>query len=50
MSVRPDLLGPEYLRQLQLLQDQVPAFSSADALRMVEAALPPSMSAKDVFK
>jgi hypothetical protein len=49
MSVRPDLLGPEYLKQLQLLQDQVPPFSSADALRMVEAALPPTQTAKDVF-
>lgn len=49
MSVRPDLLGPGYLLQLQQLQDMVPPFSSADALRMIEASLPPGQKAKDVF-
>ena len=39
LASRPDLLPAEYLRQLQRLQDRVPAFPTDEALRRVEASL-----------
>ena len=39
LASRPDLLPAEYLRELQKLQDRVPAFDTGDALRRVEASL-----------
>ncbi|KAI5067323.1 hypothetical protein GOP47_0017851 [Adiantum capillus-veneris] len=35
LSIRPDLLSPTYLEELQKLQDCVPPFSSEEAKRMV---------------
>ncbi len=39
LSMRPDLVPPEYAVELAKLQDEVPPFSFADARRIVEAEL-----------
>ena len=39
LGTRADLLPLEYVKQLATLQDQVPAFSSADAFAIIEAEL-----------
>jgi len=36
LSIRTDLLSPAYIRGLETLQDQVPAFDTADAQRILE--------------
>lgn len=38
LSLRPDLLPDEYLREFQVLQDQVASFPAADAEREIEAS------------
>lgn len=44
LSCRPDLVPPEYLRELEKLQDQIPPFSTELALRVIreEYGAPPS--------
>jgi len=44
LSSRPDVLPPAYLRELEALQDRIPAFSDAEAYAVLEAELgaPPS--------
>ena len=39
LSTRPDLLGPNYICELEKLQDRVPPFAGEDARRLVEAAI-----------
>ncbi|MBW2980402.1 hypothetical protein KY360_03230 [Candidatus Woesearchaeota archaeon] len=39
LSLRPDLLPKEYIRELEKLQDKVPQFSSKDARKIVEKEL-----------
>jgi ubiquinone biosynthesis protein len=39
MSTRPDLFEPELIRELEALQDRLPPFAGAEALRRVEAEL-----------
>ncbi|KAG5187551.1 protein kinase:ABC1 family [Tribonema minus] len=39
VSIRPDILPEAYLTELQKLQDQVPPFPSAEAVRIIEAQL-----------
>ncbi|GAB5031515.1 Hypothetical protein NocV09_00600680 [Nannochloropsis oceanica] len=50
ISVRPDILGPVYLKQLQLLQDQVKPFSSAEATEIIASNLPKGTQLTDVYK
>ncbi len=38
-STRVDVLAPEFVAELEKLQDNVPAFDSAAAVRIVEASL-----------
>ena len=35
LSIRPDLASPAYLEELVKLQDQVPPFSSVEALKII---------------
>ncbi|KAL3153782.1 hypothetical protein ABBQ32_013367 [Trebouxia sp. C0010 RCD-2024] len=44
VSSRPDVTPPDYLKELEKLQDQIPAFDSKQAMRVMEADLgfPPS--------
>ena len=39
LSIRTDLLSPEYVRGLKALQDQCPPFDTADARRIIEEEL-----------
>jgi hypothetical protein len=39
LSIRPDLASPAYLEELIKLQDQVPPFSSKEALKIIEREL-----------
>ena len=39
LSIRTDLLSPEYVRGLKALQDQCPPFDTADARRIIEQEL-----------
>ncbi len=39
LSTRPDIVPPEYIRELEQLQDQVEPFSYADVERIVESEL-----------
>jgi len=39
LSIRTDLLSPEYVRGLKALQDQCPPFDTADARRIIEREL-----------
>ncbi len=39
LSTRPDVVGPELAQQLMVLQDKLPPFPRADAMRVVEAEL-----------
>lgn len=39
LSIRPDLASPAYLEELVKLQDQVPPFSSKEALKIIEREL-----------
>jgi len=50
ISVRPDIVGPVYLKQLQLLQDQVKPFSSIKATKIIAANLPKGTKLTDVYK
>ena len=38
-STRVDVLSPEFIRELEQLQDSVPAFDSDDAIKVVERDL-----------
>ena len=38
-STRVDVLAPEFVQELEKLQDNVPAFDSAAAVRIVETSL-----------
>lgn len=44
VSSRPDVTPPDYLKELEKLQDQIPAFDSREAMRVMENDLgfPPS--------
>ena len=44
VSSRPDVTPPDYLRELEKLQDQIPAFDSGEAMQVMqqELGLPPS--------
>ncbi len=50
ISVRPDIVGPVYLKELQQLQDQVKAFSSTEAMALVAKNLPKGTRLEDVYK
>lgn len=50
ISVRPDIVGPVYLKELQSLQDQVRPFSSREAQKIIAANLPKGVALKDVYK
>ncbi|KAK4534867.1 hypothetical protein CDCA_CDCA03G0892 [Cyanidium caldarium] len=39
LASRPDLLPPEYLEEMQKLQDRLPPFDNADAFRVIEEEL-----------
>lgn len=39
MSSRPDVTPPDYLKELEKLQDQIPAFDSRQAMRVMEQEL-----------
>lgn len=39
LSVRPDLVPPEYMRVLETLQDKIPSFPSSVALPLIESEL-----------
>ena len=39
MSSRPDVTPPDYLKELEKLQDQIPAFDSKEAMKMMEEEL-----------
>ena len=39
LSTRPDVVGPELAQQLMVLQDKLPPFARAEAMRVVEAEL-----------
>eukprot|EP00188_Purpureofilum_apyrenoidigerum_P002007 Plantae.Rhodophyta-Purpureofilum_apyrenoidigerum.ctg21786.p1 GENE.Plantae.Rhodophyta-Purpureofilum_apyrenoidigerum.ctg21786~~Plantae.Rhodophyta-Purpureofilum_apyrenoidigerum.ctg21786.p1 ORF type:complete len:618 (+),score=137.39 Plantae.Rhodophyta-Purpureofilum_apyrenoidigerum.ctg21786:113-1855(+) len=39
LSSRPDLLPPEYLQELQKLQDRLPPFSNEEAFALIESEL-----------
>ena len=41
-STRVDVLSPEFIKELEMLQDNVPAFSSKAAVATVERALQPA--------
>ncbi|MCO5553207.1 hypothetical protein L7F22_006728 [Adiantum nelumboides] len=47
LSIRPDLLSPAYLEELQKLQDCVPPFSSEEAKRMVSEGL--GVAIEDIY-
>lgn len=47
LSIRTDLLRPAYLKELAKLQDQVPAFSSIDAVEIIENEL--GVNVKSIF-
>ncbi|CAI5484720.1 unnamed protein product [Closterium sp. Yama58-4] len=47
LSIRPDIMPPAYIEQLQTLQDRVPAFPSADARRIISEDL--GRPAEEVF-
>ena len=36
VSSRPDVAPPSYTRELEKLQDQIPPFSNADAMAVIE--------------
>ena len=44
VSSRPDVTPPDYLKELEKLQDQIPAFDSKEAMQVMEQELgyPPS--------
>ena len=44
VSSRPDVTPPDYLKELEKLQDQIPAFDSREAMQVMELELgyPPS--------
>lgn len=44
VSSRPDVTPPDYLKELEKLQDQIPAFDTREAMQVMEAELgyPPS--------
>lgn len=39
VSSRPDVTPPDYLKELEKLQDQIPAFDSKKAMKMMEEEL-----------
>jgi hypothetical protein len=39
VSSRPDVTPPDYLKELEKLQDQIPAFDSKEAMKMMEEEL-----------
>ena len=43
LSTRPDIAGPDLVKQLRYLQDRLPPFPLADARRMIEADLGPGI-------
>ncbi|GJP34432.1 hypothetical protein CLOM_g18875 [Closterium sp. NIES-68] len=47
LSIRPDIMPPAYIDQLQTLQDRVPSFPSADARRIISDDL--GRPAEEVF-
>ncbi|CAI5981175.1 unnamed protein product [Closterium sp. NIES-64] len=47
LSIRPDIMPPAYIEQLQTLQDRVPSFPSADARRIISDDL--GRPAEEVF-
>jgi hypothetical protein len=50
ISVRPDILSPAYLKELQQLQDQVKAFNSREAQAIIAANLPKGTKLTDVYE
>ncbi len=50
ISVRPDIVSPAYLKELQQLQDQVKAFSSKEARALIAANLPKGTKLEDVYE
>lgn len=44
LAARPDLLPPSYVRELELLQDRLPAFSSEEALALLQSELAPAIA------
>lgn len=39
VSSRPDVTPPDYLKELEKLQDQIPAFDTREAMQLMEADL-----------
>lgn len=50
LSVRPDIIGPVYLKELRTLQDQVKSFSSKEAQAIIAANLPKGTTLADVYE
>lgn len=50
LSVRPDIIGPVYLKELRTLQDQVKSFSSKEAHALIAANLPQGTTLADVYE
>jgi ubiquinone biosynthesis protein len=48
LSTRPDLVPPEYVRELSKLQDEVPPFSYEQALEIIESEL--GLPAEELFE
>ncbi len=48
LSIRPDLIPIEYVKEFEKLQDRVPSFSSEEVKRIIESELKKPL--KDIFK
>ena len=50
VAIRPDLLPPAYLEEFQTLLDQVEAFPSEDARRLIQKTIGENVRLEDVFE
>ena len=50
VAIRPDLLPPAYLEEFQTLLDQVEAFPSEDARKLIQKTIGENVRLEDVFE
>ena len=50
VAIRPDLLPQAYLEEFQTLLDQVEAFDSADARKLIQKTIGANVKLEDVFE